>query len=391
MTAAYSQTARALAQDRPVLAHVLWAASGLVLVAWVLWFCFSSLTLYQTSRRARLEVRRAPHAVDAAAAGALLSTSLAMGRTVTSGEVLVELDATRERLRSEEERARLAALETRIAALRREIAAREGARSEDTRAARAAAAGVRARLDETQAALDYARGNEQRMTRLFASGGGTRVEGLKAAAEVQKLSAAQAALVAEVERSDREARSRDFQNEAQVEDLRRTLASLEGDHEASSRAIATLAAEIERHVLRAAIDGRLGDVAPARKGTYIAEGQRLATIIPTDDLIIVAEFEPSQALGRVHQGQQATMRLDGYPWAQYGTVRATVTAVAGEIRDGFLRVELQPERTERPAITLEHGLSGSVEVALEETTPSTLLLRSAGLVLSGRRAGAPQP
>ncbi|MFO1151083.1 MAG: HlyD family efflux transporter periplasmic adaptor subunit [Alsobacter sp.] len=391
MATPYPQTARALAQDRPVLAHVAWIASGLVLIAWILWFCFSSLTLYQTSRRARLEVRRAPHAVDATAAGALLSTSLVMGRTVKAGEVLVELDATRERLRGEEERARLAALDARIAALRREILARDGARAEDARAARAAADVARARLEETQAALDYARGNEQRMTRLIASGGGARVEGLKATAEVQKLSAAQAAQMAEVERGDREARSRDFQNEAQVEDLRHTLASLEGDREASSRALATLAAEIERHVLRAAIDGRLGDVASARKGTYVAEGQRLATIIPRDDLIIVAEFEPSVALGRVREGQHAAMRLDGYPWAQYGTVPAIVTAVAGEIRDGVLRVELQPSQAVGASIALEHGLSGSVEIALEETTPSTLLLRSAGLAISGARAGTQSP
>ena len=55
--------------------------------------------------------------------------------------------------------------------------------------------------------------------------------------------------------------------------------------------------------------------------------------------MIAGDFNPGSAIGRVRPGQQATMRLDGFPWAQFGTIAATVTEAATEIRDGNIRVE----------------------------------------------------
>ena len=54
----------------------------------------------------------------------------------------------------------------------------------------------------------------------------------------------------------------------------------------------------------------------------------------------MAEFEPASALGRIHSGQVAELRLTGFPWLQYGTVAARVASVASEPRDGSIRVEL---------------------------------------------------
>jgi membrane fusion protein (multidrug efflux system) len=52
--------------------------------------------------------------------------------------------------------------------------------------------------------------------------------------------------------------------------------------------------------------------------------------------------------------------------------------VAGEIRDGKVRVELAVNAASRSRIPFQHGLPGSVEVEVERTSPAVLLLRSAG-------------
>ena len=118
-----------------------------------------------------------------------------------------------------------------------------------------------------------------------------------------------------------------------------------------------------------------------RPGTVVREGQRLAVIVPSSKLALIAQFEPSSALGRIHPGQHARVRLDGFPWAQYGTVTATVTHVAGEPRDGSVRVELAVDRP--PAgIPLQHGLPGTVEVEVERATPASLILRNSGRLLA---------
>jgi hypothetical protein len=98
----------------------------------------------------------------------------------------------------------------------------------------------------------------------------------------------------------------------------------------------------------------------------------------------VAQF-PVPAMGRLRAGQRAVMRMEGFPWMQYGTLTAHVRRVASEVRDGTVRVELELEE-ERPAgIPMSHGLPGSVEVEVERATPAELVLRNAGQILARPR------
>jgi membrane fusion protein (multidrug efflux system) len=91
----------------------------------------------------------------------------------------------------------------------------------------------------------------------------------------------------------------------------------------------------------------------------------------------------------VREGQSGRLRLDAFPWAQYGAIPATVTRVASEVRDNLVRVEL--------ALKLEggggdgmvqHGLPGAVEVDVERVSPFALVARAAGLILSNPQRAA---
>ncbi len=145
-------------------------------------------------------------------------------------------------------------------------------------------------------------------------------------------------------------------------------------------AIARLEQEVERRRIRAPIDGRLGEVATLRIGAVVREGDRVASVVPPGGLRAIADFPPV-ALGRLAAGQSARLRLKGFPWGEYGSLPATVTNVAGELRDGQVRVELtlHPERP--TLIPLQHGLPGAAEVAIERVTPAALALRLAGRLL----------
>jgi hypothetical protein len=95
-------------------------------------------------------------------------------------------------------------------------------------------------------------------------------------------------------------------------------------------------------------------------------------------LQIMTDFLPPAALGRIQPGQPARLRLDGFPWMQYGAVSATVAGVASEVRDGWVRVELAVGPDAAPPIPLQHSLPGTVEVAVDHVSPATLALRTAG-------------
>jgi membrane fusion protein, adhesin transport system len=386
LSSPFSRTTRSLAKDTSKLALVIWLFAGVLLALWLGWFFFGRVTLFELSRSARLEVQQSAHPVAAVLASKIVVNALVLGQEVRAGDVLVELDASTEALRLREEESRLKSFAPRIASLNREIAALELARGKDQQSATAATQAARFRTAEASAAVDFALDNERRLKQESAFGSASQVEALRATSETQKLSAARSALDTDARRLESDEQTRAHQHQAQVENLKRLVVSLEGERGTSDVTIARLKQEIDRHLVRAPVAGVVGDVLPLRAGAYVAEGQKLATVIPRGGLIIVAEFTPAAVFGRVHPGQLARMRLDGFPWAEFGTVEARVTRVATEIRDQLVRVELTPEAPSSSSrIALQHGLSGAIEVQLEQLSPALLILRAAGQLSSDAR------
>ena len=119
----------------------------------------------------------------------------------------------------------------------------------------------------------------------------------------------------------------------------------------------------------------------------VREGDRLAAVVPRGELQVVADFLPPSALGRIRPGQPARLRLEGFPWTQYGSLAATVSRVASEVRNGRIRVELSVDSNGASPIPLQHGLPGTVEVEVERVSPATLVLRAAGKLLARPVAG----
>jgi membrane fusion protein (multidrug efflux system) len=140
--------------------------------------------------------------------------------------------------------------------------------------------------------------------------------------------------------------------------------------------------ELEQHHIRAPAAGSLGEVTPLQPGTVIDKGQRLGAVVPTGELRVVAEFAPPEALGRIRAPRELRLRLEGFPWIQYGAVAASVTHVATEPLNGRIRVELGLEQAVSFPVPLQHGLPGTLEVEVERISPAALVLRAAGRALS---------
>ena len=388
MSTAFSRTLRSLHADgsgRPIAGLL---AAACLAGAWVSWSLLAHITLYEVSTTARLEVDQAVTPVQAPLAGRVVTTRLAIGREVNAGDILVELDSESERLDLAQERARMEALAPQIRALREQAAAEDAARGQEKTAARAAAEQAQSGVREAEAPARFAEVDEDRMRQLRAEGliperdyqrGQAELQRTRAAAETQRLA---------VSRLDQEQRTRESDRVARLRGLETDIARMETQIPALEVSIERLTHEIERRRVRAPVSGRVGEAAVLRPGAVVREGDRLAAIVPQSKLAMIAQFAPSSALGRIRPGQAARLRLDGFPWAQYGTVTATVSRVAGEVRDGSVRVELAVDRSS-PSIPLQHGLPGTVEVEVERATPASLVMRNAGRALSKGTPSSP--
>lgn len=386
----FSRSLRSLHAD----GHRRWALGLLVAVVllggWAVWFFAAEVTVYAVTSAARLEVEREVHPVEAPVSGQVVSHRLVLGLSARAGDVLVELDTGPLLRELDEERARLKVLQPQIRALRAEIRAEESALRESRLATREGLEEARARHREGEAAVRLTNDQLQRLNQLVASQHASEAEVTKAQAQVQQSQAAAHALRIAVSRLEYGERTKEMTQKARIERLRRDVAALEGEEITRTATIARLTYEMERRRIRAPVAGRLGEISALRVGSVVQAGDRMAAVIPAGTIRVIADYLPSEALGRIQAGQAARLRLDGFPWTQYGSIGARVSKVASEARYGRIRVELDVEKPQNPRIPLDHGLPGTVEVEVERASPAVLVLRAAGHILGApaRSAGS---
>jgi multidrug resistance efflux pump len=377
---------RSLAADsfRGSAAALLGATA--ILGAWLAWFVFAPIAIYETTDSARLEVDRTAHPIEAPLEGRIVAIHASLGLAVHAGDPIADLDSNPQRLELEEKRRHLSSLELQIEALEAEMAARKRSLSEAREAGFLALEEAQARFREAEVGARLAEEEATRLANLHQSGTLAEIELLRARAEAQKRGAASETLRLAASRQELDLRAQESDRGARLEELSRERTRLEGEKAMAVAAAERLLYEIERRSVRAPISGRLGDMAVLGVGAFVKEGDRLGAVVPPGELRVVADFLPHAALGRIREDQPARLRFAGFPWTQYGTVAARVTRVANETRAGRVRVELALLPDPACAIPLEHGLPATAEVQVERISPAALVLRAAG-----QRLGATGP
>ena len=376
MSSPFSRSLRALESDR---SRAWWpAAVGAALIAaWGAWFTLARVPLYETSATARIEATAAAHPVQARLAGRTTLVNLTVGARVRANEVLVEVESDAERLALQEARVRLNALGPEIAAVRSEIAAEERAIKDERRAAEVARDERRAIVREAEASKRVAEEDAARLTRLRDEGVIPDADASRARADADRRRATADAAAAALTRAEHEEKTRESDRRVRIQRLRGTLSRLEGETSTAGASVSRLEYELERRRFRAPVDGRIAEAAEIYVGAFVEEGNRLAAIVPDGPLRVVAQFSPAAAVGRVRTGQPGRVRLLGFPWAEYGSLRASVSRVSNEVRDGLIRVELTVDALPS-SLPLSHALPGTVEVEVERVRPSSLVLRTLG-------------
>lgn len=382
MAAAFSQSMRSLAADR----HP-WSLLGLILIflllgGWGVWFVAARAAVYALTPSARLEVDQAGHPIVTPITGRIMASHLVVGHEVQAGEVLIELNADAMHLQDDEARAQRTALIAQREARNEEIHAEETTREDERHAARVALAEANARYREGNIAAQAARERAAIFARLHSRGLAPQLEMLRTKAEADEKQAATDALHLSISRLESEQRTKDSDRTTRLAQFRREVTRLDGDIHTMEATLARLAYSIDQSHIRAPIAGYLAEGVALQPGTMVHQGDQLGVVLPTGTLRMVAFFSPATAMGRVRPGQPARLRLEGFPWAQYGSLAGVVSSVATEVRDGMIRVEVRLAPTPQTLIPLQHGLPGTVEIEVERVSPATLVLRSVGKHLS---------
>jgi multidrug resistance efflux pump len=382
MSIHFSRSLRRLEADsvhRSLLALLI---TLLALSGWAAWLVRSRVAVYAPTISARLEVAREGHAIAAPVSGRVVGRSLVNGSRVNAGDVLLALVARAEHLARNEAQAKLAPSARQTGSLLDELRAAEQALQLESRAAVAARDEADARTKEAMSAAELAADEARRLTELRRHGLVSELELIRSQKQADEKQGELASRQFAANRLAQDLEARRQDRVARLARLRSELAELEGAQNEAAATSNRIDHEIAQREIRAPISGTLAEVSALTPGTVIQAGDRIGTIVPDGSLRVVGLFEPSVALGRVRPGQPARVRLQGFPWTQYGSADARVTLVAGEVQDGRVRVELDLQRTATTTIPLQHGLPAEVDVEVERISPLAMVLRAAGARLS---------
>ncbi len=360
-----------------------WAAVGLLAAAWVAWFVVARVGVYAVSESARLEVSEALQPLESPVSGKIVAIAAALGDRVEAGAALFQIEAEVQRLQLERQRRQGASSAAQRAAIDEELRVKARALDQQLDASRVALAEARARQSETDEQARFAAVKGKRMEDLFARGLISEVERLEAQTQMRQSLASGETQRLAVVRLESELLADENAGRAELAELERERARLAGDIDTSETSVERLEHELGQRVVRAPVTGKIATLAELRAGAVVAEGERLGAIVPDGDVEVVAEFDPSAALGRVQPGQLGRLRLEGFSWTHYGSLVGRVKRVAAEPRSGRVVVEMELTGGEDSGIPLQHGLPGSLEIQVERVSPVTLVLRAAGRRLTG--------
>ena len=292
MPTGFHRTLRTLGADRfrPSVLGILAACA--LLGGWAFWMLRGSITLYEVSPNARVEIDRAASAVQAPMAGRVTGSELVIGREVKKGDVLVEVDASAEKLQLAEEQSRFAGGAREIEALEQQIGVEQQARQDEQTTAATAIDVARANVRESTALGDQAANEASRLKQLRDEKLASERDYQAAEAEVRRRRAATESLSSEVQRLEDDRRGKDSERDTRIRKLSTDLSHLKGQQDVERSTIQRLDYEIERRKVRAATNGRIGEAAIVRAGGVVSEGERLAAIVPEGRLLVVAQFPP---------------------------------------------------------------------------------------------------
>jgi hemolysin D len=349
------------------------------------WAFGARIPVMKVSSQGRIEPHNAVYRLEPPAAGRVVRSLLNLDEVVKQGDLLIEFDTRAEQLELEQSKATAAAAEQELTVIRAQIANKKDEAAANGLVDEVA---VREEVEKEGEIAPRHRLAEQRaqLAQQSPSGSISELEKLERRTEVDSLAYASRAQSLAVVRVKREQAVRRQTVAAQLLGLQREQLRSEGQLRELKVTMDRLQYQIDRKHYRAPATGRLVDVVELAAGDFIADGQRLGTILATDAEVRVRARFPKEMVGIIQTGQMAQLKLDGYPWTIYGTVPARVTRVGTEpginatpeAIPGTVRVELDIQAPADPRIQLQHGLTAEVDVEVARVSPIALLLRALG-------------
>ena len=170
--------------------------------------------------------------------------------------------------------------------------------------------------------------------------------------------------------------------EAFLADNAEKLSEAERQAEELEQKLAKAEAAIDHLTLKAPISGTVQASALTTIGQVVSSGQEIMRIVPEDAGLEIEVYVLNKDIGFVKPGQEAVVKVESFPFTQYGTILAHVTRVA---RDSIPEPEANQNEGD-PARAAASSTFAGAQRTQNLVFPVMLEPEAAAIGVDGRRA-----
>ncbi len=132
--------------------------------------------------------------------------------------------------------------------------------------------------------------------------------------------------------------------------------------------------------LRSPVDGAVSGSTITSLGQVVTAGEQVMQIVPADSQLEIECYLPNADIGFVRQDQQAVVKIDSFPFTDYGTIEAKVVQVA---HDAIPQPDADQREQNAAAASKDNGMFGGAQRFQNLVYPVTLNMSRAVMNADG--------
>jgi HlyD family secretion protein len=201
--------------------------------------------------------------------------------------------------------------------------------------------------------------------------------------ELQQTLAEAARLQAELAQREAEGRRAQIEAQQQIQQLEVETTQLKAKIADIKNQLTTAKAKLKQRFLYAPVAGVVSSLNVSHSGEVVQPGQTLAEIAPQDAPLVLSAILANREAGFVKTGMPVQVKLDAYPYQDYGIVSGKVTSISPDAKPDDklgpvyrLKVELDRNyvKAEHGTIQFKAGQTASADIIIRRRRIADILL-----------------
>lgn len=164
-----------------------------------------------------------------------------------------------------------------------------------------------------------------------------------------------------------------LESQQKIQQLQVQLTQLQAKINETQNRLTTAKAQLQQLSLRSPVDGSISSLNLPNSGEVVQPGQTIAEVAPQDTPLVLSAILPNREAGFVKTGMPVQVKLDAFPYQDYGVISGKVTSISpdskpderlGAVYQVEIALERNAIRDNQTTIPLKAGQTASADIVL---------------------------